>query len=277
MVTYIPHLIETMMKMNPSNFENETGLDYIKLCKEAGVSKKEADKFPGIHIKVLGLAAINTGGQMLTKKMAEKYKELTGADVFSIYGLNETNGPGFAGDCFSHRMHFNANKYVVEILDENGNPVRDGEEGEIVLTSLSSERASPIVRLMTGDIGRVDYTNCNCGSYHPSISVLGRKGGDVKFSGEFLRESELVNTVQVVDGVGIEYQFRIRQTDLGDDLMVVLVERDQTYKRGNETLKKNVTSALDNYIRGGKLKVKILEPGEINKGKLQLNIDFHGN
>jgi len=93
--------------------------------------------------------------------------------TFNHYGLTET-GWGCAVECRARQgCHVKELDLYVEIVDENGRVLPDGEWGEIVITTLS-RMSFPLIRYRTGDEGRILQDICPCGSPLKRIEVLGR-------------------------------------------------------------------------------------------------------
>ena len=89
--------------------------------------------------------------------MRRKIEKRLHIECFDIYGMTETGGIGTTGqDCKAHEgIHVWEDQYITEIVNpETGEPVPDGEYGEVVFTSLTRE-AMPIFRYRTHDISRI--------------------------------------------------------------------------------------------------------------------------
>jgi len=97
-----------------------------------------------------------------------------GCEVFEHYGMTET-GFGAAVDCRAHAgMHLRERDLIVEIVDPaTGNPLPDGKEGEVVVTTLTRE-AMPLIRYRTGDVSHIIAGDCPCGG---TLRRLGRVHG----------------------------------------------------------------------------------------------------
>lgn len=93
----------------------------------------------------------------------QEMERIWSAKAFDHYGLAES-GLGMALECKEHHgMHIWETNQYVEILDEAGNPVPDGEWGEVTLTTLA-RRGQPLIRYRTGDKSRILPGPCGCGS-----------------------------------------------------------------------------------------------------------------
>lgn len=111
-----------------------------------------------------GVKAVFITSEYLSSTMRSRLEQAWGAKVFHHYGMTE---PGFAIgiECIHHNgFHYNEANLFFEVVDpDTGFPVGDGEEGELVFTSLVRE-AMPLIRYRTGDIASISKQPCPCGS-----------------------------------------------------------------------------------------------------------------
>ena len=90
----------------------------------------------GISLKKLRLRAGIFGAEPWTEGIREEIEARLGLEAYDIYGLSEIMGPGVAMECSAHKgLHIDKHFYP-EILDEAGNLLPLGEQGELVITSL---------------------------------------------------------------------------------------------------------------------------------------------
>ncbi len=104
-----------------------------------------------------------------------------GYRAFDIYGLSEVMGPGVSAECHQNPggMHVLEDHFYPEVVDpESGDPVPDGDLGELVVTTLT-RRAQPVVRYRTGDITRLLGTGCPCGRTSRRIDRLQGRADDM--------------------------------------------------------------------------------------------------
>ncbi|NTW17118.1 MAG: phenylacetate--CoA ligase, partial [Syntrophaceae bacterium] len=113
------------------------------------------------------------GAEPHSEKMRRKIEEIYGIKAFNSYGLSEMNGPGVSFECpCQNGMHIWEDHYFVEIIDPNTlKPVPEGEEGELVLTTLMRE-GMPIIRYRTKDLTRIIPGQCACGRTHRRIDRI---------------------------------------------------------------------------------------------------------
>lgn len=100
-----------------------------------------------------------------------------GIKASDLYGLSEVLGPGVAVECMEGRngLHGWEDHFLFEVVDpETGEPLAEGREGELVITTLSKE-AQPFIRYRTGDLTRLDTGLCSCGRTHVRLArIAGR-------------------------------------------------------------------------------------------------------
>lgn len=102
-------------------------------------------------------------------------------DACDIYGLSEIIGPGVAAECHQNKggMHVAEDHFLPEIVDpETGEPVPEGEPGELVLTTLTRE-AQPVLRYRTRDITRFLPGGCRCGRTTRRIARIEGRADDM--------------------------------------------------------------------------------------------------
>jgi phenylacetate-CoA ligase len=110
-----------------------------------------------------GIHGAEPWSEGLRQKLEEAWGD--GYDACDIYGLSEVIGPGVAAECRENKggLHVFEDHFYPEIVDpETGEPVTEGEPGELVLTTLTKQ-AQPVIRYRTRDITRFLADNCPCG------------------------------------------------------------------------------------------------------------------
>ncbi len=118
----------------------------------------------GVDPDSLKLRAGIFGAEPWTEAMRARIEEMMHIKAYDIYGMSELMGPGVAYECSAQNgMHINEDHFIVEVIDpETGEPVPDGEKGELVFTCISKE-ALPLIRYRTRDISAVTREKCTCG------------------------------------------------------------------------------------------------------------------
>ncbi|WP_273300761.1 phenylacetate--CoA ligase family protein, partial [Zunongwangia profunda] len=146
------------------------------------------------------------GESLLNEKLEDsalrkRIKDLWDVELFSTYASTEM-ATAFT-ECELHKgNHILPNLIYTEILDENGNPVENGEAGELVVTPLQVE-SMPLIRYATGDMVMRIEEKCICGRTSGRIGpVLGRKKQMLKIKGTSLYPQhiqEAMNTLGISD------------------------------------------------------------------------------
>lgn len=118
----------------------------------------------GVDPDSLKLRAGIFGAEPWTEAMRARIEKMMHIKAYDIYGMSELMGPGVAYECSAQNgMHINEDHFIVEVINpETGEPVPDGEKGELVFTCISKE-ALPLIRYRTRDISAVTREKCACG------------------------------------------------------------------------------------------------------------------
>ena len=155
------------------------------------------------------------GSERWSEKKREYISKELGIELYDIYGLTEIYGPGIGINC-SHQtgMHYWDDYIYIEIIDPvTGKTVEDGEEGEIVITTLVKEGA-PLLRFRTHDLSRLIPGECPCGSPYPRLDTIrGRSDDMFKVHGVNMFPSQIEELLGAVDGVSSEYKVDIAHDD----------------------------------------------------------------
>lgn len=171
------------------------------------------------------------GSERWSDKMRNSIREGLGIELYDIYGLTEIYGPGIGINCPGESaIHYWDDYIYIEIIDpKTGKPVPDGEEGEIVITTLVKEGA-PLIRFRTHDISRIVPTACKCDrcKKYPRIDVIkGRSDDMFKVHGVNMFPSQVEELLSQVDGISSEYNINIAHDESKNrDVMLVTCEAE---------------------------------------------------
>lgn len=169
------------------------------------------------------------GSERWSEKKRKYIKEKLGIELYDIYGLTEIYGPGIGISCDAQNgMHYWDDYVYIEIIDpKTGKTLPDGEEGEIVITTLVKEGA-PLIRFRTHDISRIIPGKCPCGRKHPRLDIIkGRSDDMFKVHGVNMFPSQVEELLALVDGVPSEYTINIAHDEPANkDIMLVTVEAE---------------------------------------------------
>ena len=167
------------------------------------------------------------GSERWSDKMRKSIQDGLGIELYDIYGLTEIYGPGIGINCQKEKyIHYWDDYLFIEIINpETGKPVEDGEEGEIVITTLVKEGA-PLLRFRTHDLSRIIPEKCSCGSCYPRLDIIkGRSDDMFKVHGVNMFPAQVEEVLHQIDGVTSEYSIAIGHDDENNkDVMVLTVE-----------------------------------------------------
>lgn len=111
-------------------------------------------------------------GEWVTPQRINKLERTWGCDFYPAFGTTEIGI--IASPCLYKKQHLWENANLVEVINpETNEPIGEGEEGELVVTSLQ-HKAMPLLRYRTGDIAVIHRDKCECGSIYPTIIHKGR-------------------------------------------------------------------------------------------------------
>lgn len=164
------------------------------------------------------------GAETFSDAMKKRISTGLGVEVFDIYGMTETGGVGTLGmDCVVHDgIHVWEDHYIVEIVDpRTGEPVEDGEPGELVVTSITRE-ALPVIRFRTADLTRVvSRERCDCGRTHLKIApITGRLDDMIIVKGVNFFPKQVEQALMQIPGVGANYQIIVEDIDGVKDIRI---------------------------------------------------------
>jgi len=167
------------------------------------------------------------GSERWGEKMRQRIADELGVELFDIYGLTEIYGPGIGIACHEQNgMHIWEDYVYCEVVNpKTGEPVPDGEIGELVLTTLR-KRGAPLIRYRTHDLSRFVLGECPCGCKDVRIDMLiGRTDDMVKVKGVNMFPAQIEEVIQFTDGASSEYQVMIDHM-LGKDILTVFFETE---------------------------------------------------
>jgi phenylacetate-CoA ligase len=233
----------------------------------------------GVDLKELPLRAGVFGAEPWTESMRKHIENKSGIEAFDIYGLSEIIGPGVACECRRHQgLHIFEDHFYPEIIDpESGEPLPDGTEGELVLTTLS-KHAMPMIRYRTRDITMLLPGRCECGRTLRRMGRIGRRSDDMLIiRGVNVFPSQVETALLQIEGTLPNYQIVLTR-EQGLDQMEVRVEvtphmfNDQI--GALQGLQARIQSALD-HVLGIRVQVSLVEAYSLERsqGKAKRAID----
>ncbi len=180
----------------------------------------------GEDLMKLPLKSGHFGAEPWTEAMRKRIEELFPLKALDIYGLSEVAGPGVANECLEQRgLHVFEDHFYPEIIDpETGDPLPDGQKGELVFTCLTKEGV-PLIRYRTRDITMIlDEGPCPCGRTSRKIArLMGRTDDMLIIRGINVFPSQVEDVLVRIEGVHPQYLIVVdRQGNL--DTMEIKVE-----------------------------------------------------
>ncbi|SEL35326.1 phenylacetate--CoA ligase PaaK [Haloferax larsenii] len=217
----------------------------------------------------LALSTILFGAEPCTEPMRNEIETRFDATAVENYGLSEIIGPGVAVECLEQDgMHIWEDHFYPELIDpDTGEPVEKGEEGELVLTTLT-KTALPVLRYRTGDLTTLDYDTCGCGQTSVRMnSVTGRADDLIIVRGVNFYPSEVESVVLEFDEVAPHYRIDLRREGTLDRLNLT-VELAEDFDGSRSDLKARIHKRLSSVLSFSPDDVTLVEPGDIERTKV---------
>ena len=199
--------------------------------------------------------------------MRREVQERLGLKAVDIYGLSEIMGPGVACECEEAQagLHGWEDHFIFEVIDtETGKPLKEGEAGELVITTLTKE-ALPMLRYRTRDITRLDTARCECGRSHLRIKrITGRNDDMLIIRGVNVYPSQIEAVLVGMPEIAPHYQLVIERKGSLDQVAVEVeaaqdvVPDAQSYARIARAAQHQIKSMI-----GISTEVLVKKPGEI--------------
>ncbi|UQZ90464.1 phenylacetate--CoA ligase [Deltaproteobacteria bacterium Smac51] len=244
----------------------------------------EAAREEGLDFRDKNMMRLTTGvfgAEPWSEEMRHTIEKNMGINAMNVYGLSEIMGPGVAMECVEAKegLHIFEDHFLPEIIDpDTGKVLPMGEEGELVLTTLTKE-AVPLVRYRTRDITRLINVPCRCGRTHVRMDrVMGRSDDMLIIRGVNVYPSQIEAILVETEGLTPHYQIMVDRVD-NLDQMEVQVELSEDFLAGGEVKRlQNMTKHLTRRIKeflGVTAQVRLVDPRSLSRseGKAQRVID----
>ena len=233
----------------------------------------------GVDLRELPLRAGIFGAEPWTNEMRERIESVAGIKAYDIYGLSEICGPGVGCACEAQDgLHIFEDHFYPEIINpETGEVLPDGEEGELVFTTLT-KRAIPMIRYRTRDITHIRIDVCSCGRTIRRIAQIGRRSDDMFIiRGVNVFPSQIETAIMKVEAVLPVYQIILTRSH-GLDNVEVNIEVNESLFHDNvaamEEVRAKISHAIESTL-GIRVIVHMLPPNSIprSEGKAKRVID----
>ena len=210
------------------------------------------------------------GAEPWTEEMRRSIEKSLGIKAYDIYGLTETSGPGVAFECSAQTgMHINEDHFIPEIINpETGEPLPDGEVGELVFTSITKE-AFPLLRYRTRDLCVLSREKCPCGRTLIKMSKpKGRSDDMMIIRGVNVFPSQ-IETVLIEQGYSPNYLIEVDRVNNTDTLDIsVEMKPDQFSDKVKDMQKqeRDLASAMKTML-GINPKMHLVAPKSIARSE----------
>ncbi len=236
-----------------------------------------ADEFErqGIDPRSSSLRIGMFGAEPWTNSMRQEIEQRMGIDAVDLYGLSEVIGPGVAQECLETKdgPTIWEDCFYPEIIDVDSlQPIPDGEEGELVFTSLIKE-AMPVIRYRTRDLTRLLPGSCR--NMQRMDKITGRSDDMMIIRGVNVFPSQIEEQILKVEALSPHYQLEISRSNNLDELTVnVEVRSDETSAGQRENLARELQHHIKSFI-GISAKVNLQDVDSVarSQGKAQRVID----
>ncbi len=234
----------------------------------------------GVKREELKLRVGILGAEPWSEEMRNAIEEKLGIDAIDIYGLSEILGPGVAIECIEAKkgLHIWEDAFIPEIIDpETGEVLPDGEEGELVITTIQKE-AIPLLRYRTRDITRIIKEPCKCGRTHRRIErIKGRTDDMLIIRGVNIFPSQIESLLMETEGVEPHYQIIVDRVNNLDTMEVKVEVSEKIFSdeiKHLQKLKEQIEKDIKD-LYGISVKVTLAEPKTLQRfeGKAKRVID----
>ena len=226
----------------------------------------------GVDLRELPLRVGIFGAEPWTEEMRIDIERKMGIDALNIYGLSEIMGPGVSMECIEAKqgMHIFEDHFLPEIIDPaTGELMGNGEEGELVLTTLTKE-GIPLLRYRTRDICSLDYTPCSCGRTHVRMTrITGRSDDMLIIRGVNVYPSQIEALLLETDGLTPHYLLVVRRDGNLDTLEVQVEVSESMFSDEIKELQRReiaIQKSIKDYL-GISARVRLVEPQTIKRSE----------
>jgi phenylacetate-CoA ligase len=234
----------------------------------------------GVDLRALPLTKGCFGAEPWSENMRRQIEDRYGMKAYDIYGLTEIIGPGVAFECEAQDgLHINEDMFYPEIINpDTGEPVPDGEKGELVFTTITRE-GTPLLRYRTRDITYLIREPCSCGRSTVRMHRLfGRTDDMLIIRGVNVFPSQIENALIEIEGVEPQYLIVVsRGADHLDELELQVEVKMDLFTDEVKDLEK-LRSRIEHVMKSKlqiAVRVKLVEPKTIERsiGKAKRVID----
>ncbi|MEV4193269.1 phenylacetate--CoA ligase PaaK [Streptomyces toxytricini] len=219
------------------------------------------------------------GAEPWTEAMRREIEDRLGIDAVDIYGLSEVIGPGVAQEFADTKdgLHVWEDHFYPEVVDPlTGEPLPEGEPGELVFTSLTKE-AMPVIRYRTRDLTRL-LPGTARPAFRRMERVTGRSDDMIILRGVNLYPTQIEEVLLRIPGLAPHFQLRLTREGRLDVLTVRVEARREADARLREESAAAVVRAVKEGI-GVTVAVEVVDPETLERsvGKIRRVVDLRGD
>ena len=208
------------------------------------------------------------GAEPHSEEQRRRIEDMMGVKAYNSFGMSEMCGPGVAFECKEqHGLHIWEDYYIVEIINPDTlEPVREGEVGELVLTTINRE-AMPLLRYRTRDLTRIIPGKCPCGRNHIRLDRMrGRSDDMLIVKGVNIFPIQIEQVLMKYKELSTDFLITL-STESNNDLMTVEVELSDLFTDDYARLE-SLTRSIQHQLKDEILitpRVKLLAKGSLPK------------
>lgn len=234
-------------------------IDYTCISSTPSVLMDFAPQAPQKDVRI-----VETTGEPLPTAVRKKIEQGYGGEVYDAYGLTEAV---VGVECHEHSgFHYFEDSTIVEVVNpDTGEVLGEGEEGEIVVTSLL-QHLMPIIRFRTGDLGYLSRDPCECELRYPRVWVKGRSHLTINLPAAVkLYPYQILEAISLTEGLLPDYEVVVTESN---DMHKLLFRIEADGPVDQKEAEKNLESlSLDivDLVNSEKVKIdlEILKKGEL--------------
>ncbi|MDR0272991.1 MAG: phenylacetate--CoA ligase [Clostridiales bacterium] len=219
------------------------------------------------------------GAEPWSDSMRSEIENRLGLHAYDIYGLSEIMGPSVSHECrYQNGLHIWEDNFIAEITNpDTGLPVKPGESGDLVITTINKE-GFPLIRYKTRDICTLNYEPCGCGRTHVRMSKpAGRTDDMLIIRGVNVFPSQIESVLLSISEIQPHYQIIVDRINNSDTLTIEIEIDESIFSddiKGIEDFQKTAGNKI-NSVLGINAKIRLVEPKSIprSEGKAKRVID----
>ena len=202
---------------------NDCGARVLTCTPSYALAIAEVAEKEGVDLRKSKLEIGMFGAEPWSEAMRREIQVRLGLKAVDLYGLSEIMGPGVGCECEEAQagLHGWEDHFIFEVLDpQSGKPVKEGDAGELVITTLTKE-ALPMIRYRTRDITRWSNERCACGRTHGRfMRITGRNDDMLIIRGVNVYPSQIEAALVGLPNVAPHYQLVVERRGTLDNLTV---------------------------------------------------------